>query len=112
MTTSPTDGQDEVALVRRHLKLDHMNQLQIEQLAEVFGTEPGVVKVVVRKHWLDIDYDAAVLTLDRVIALLEAYGGELSHDWWTAFKAHWYRRREEKLRARLAQGDDESSGEP
>ncbi|WP_445395473.1 hypothetical protein [Zobellella sp. An-6] len=111
--TSPTSpAQDERALVRRHLKLDHMNQLQIERLAEVFGAEPGVVKVVVRKHWLDIDYDAAVLTLDRVIALLEAHGGELSHDWWTAFKAHWYRRREEKLRARLAQDDESSSGEP
>jgi hypothetical protein len=108
MTMSAGDGQGESALVRRHLRLDHMNQLQIEKLARVFDAEPGVARVVVRKHWLDIDYDAAVLTLDRVIALLEAYGGELSHDWWTAFKAHWYRRREEKLRARLAREDEES----
>ncbi|WP_107851218.1 hypothetical protein [Oceanimonas marisflavi] len=98
---------DDRTLVRRHLRLDHMNQLQIEKLAEVFDAEPGVAKVVVRKHWLDIDYDAAQLTLDRVIALLEAYGGELSADWWTAFKAHWYRKREEKLRARLAREEDE-----
>lgn len=102
-------SQEEQALVRRHLKLDHMNQLQIELLAEVFATEPGVAKVVVRKHWLDIDYNAAVLTLDRVIALLEAHGGELSHDWLTAFKAHWYRRREDKLRSRLAK--DESAND-
>ncbi|MDP5292868.1 hypothetical protein Q9290_11295 [Oceanimonas sp. CHS3-5] len=102
-------GADDRALVRRHLKLDHMNQLQIEKLARVFDAEPGVVKVVVRKHWLDIDYDAALLTLDRVIALLEAYGGELSDDWWTAFKAHWYRKREEKLRARLAREEDDAS---
>ncbi|OIN11131.1 hypothetical protein [Oceanisphaera psychrotolerans] len=101
MSTSFSEGPAEVVLVRRHLKLDHLKQLQIELLAEVFAAEPGVAKVVVRKQWLDIDYDAAVLTLDRVIAILEAHGGELSQDWWTAFKAGWYRRREEKLRSRL-----------
>lgn len=97
---------DERALVRRHLKLDHLNQLQIEKMARAFDSEPGVAKVVVRKQWLDIDYDAGLLTLDRVIELLEAYGGELSDDWWTAFKAHWYRKREEKLRARLAREEE------
>jgi len=107
MSTLYSEGPAEVVLVRRHLKLDHLNQLQIELLAEVFADEPGVAKVVVRKQWLDIDYDAAVLTLDRVIAILEAHGGELSADWWTAFKAGWYRRREEKLRSRLAE-DKES----
>ncbi|MFP2769149.1 hypothetical protein [Oceanisphaera sp. KMM 10153] len=107
MSTLHSEGPVEVVLVRRHLKLDHLNQLQIELLAEVFDAEPGVAKVVVRKQWLDIDYDAAVLTLDRVIAILEAHGGELSQGWWTAFKAGWYRRREEKLRSRLAE-DQES----
>ncbi|MBM7456349.1 hypothetical protein HNR62_002235 [Oceanisphaera litoralis] len=107
MSTLHSEGAAEVVLVRRHLKLDHLNQLQIELLAEVFDAEPGVAKVVVRKQWLDIDYDAAALTLDRVIAILEAHGGELSQDWWTAFKAGWYRRREEKLRSRLAE-DQES----
>lgn len=87
------------AAVRRHLRLDNLNQLQIELLAQAFAREAGVVKVVVRKHWLDIEYDVSALTLERVIALLEAYGGELSADWWTAFKASWYLRREEKLRA-------------
>jgi hypothetical protein len=106
MSTLHSEGPAEVVLVRRHLKLDHLNQLQIELLAEVFDAEPGVAKVVVRKQWLDIDYDAAVLTLDRVIAILEAHGGELSADWWTAFKAGWYRRREEKLRSRLAEDQE------
>lgn len=107
MSTLFGEGPTDVVLVRRHLKLDHLNQLQIELLAEVFSAEPGVAKVVVRKHWLDIDYDAAVLTLDRVIDILEAHGGELSADWWTAFKAGWYRRREEKLRSRLVREEDD-----
>ena len=87
--------------VRRHLRLADLNQLQIELVAEKFSAEPGVVKVVVRKQWLDIEYDVSLLTLERVIALLENYGGELSADWWTALKTNWYQKTEEKLRAQL-----------
>ncbi|MFD1007474.1 hypothetical protein [Oceanisphaera ostreae] len=103
MTTSGNDDHAELVPVRRRLRLDNLNQLQIELLAKEFNSEVGVSKVVVRKQWLEIEYDAAVLTLDRVIELLEAYGGELSQDWWTTFKANWYLRREEKLRAQLSE---------
>ncbi|MGO1248048.1 MAG: hypothetical protein ACTHY5_11350 [Oceanisphaera sp.] len=101
MSASEVDDQNELVPVRRRLRLDDLNQLQIELLAKQFNNEAGVSKVVVRKQWLEIEYDAAVLTLERVIELLEAYGGELSQDWWTSFKANWYLKREEKLRAQL-----------
>lgn len=101
MSASEIDDQNEVVPVRRRLRLDDLNQLQIELLAKQFNHEAGVAKVVVRKQWLEIEYDVAVLTLERVIELLEAYGGELSADWWTSFKANWYLKREEKLRAQL-----------
>ncbi|WP_417617240.1 hypothetical protein [Oceanisphaera sp.] len=106
MTTSGNNDHAELVPVRRRLRLDNLNQLQIELLAKQFNSETGVSKVVVRKQWLEIEYDVAVLTLERVIKLLEAYGGELSHDWWTSFKASWYLRREEKLRAQLGEDQD------
>ncbi|ART80359.1 hypothetical protein [Oceanisphaera avium] len=95
------DNADNPTPVRRHLRLEDLNQLQIELLAEKFSAEPGVVKVVVRKQWLDIEYDISQLTLERVIAVIEDFGGELSADWWTALKTSWYQKTEEKLRAQL-----------
>ena len=106
MTTPIETGQMELAPVRRRLRIEDLNQLQIALLAKEFSAEPGVVKAVVRKQWLEIEYDVAVLTLERVIALLEAYGGDLSADWWNTFKANWYKRREEKLRSQLADSDE------
>lgn len=99
MSTSNNDEPIELAPVRRRLRIEDLNQLQIELLAQAFHDEVGVANVVVRKQWLEIEYNISELTLERVIELLEAYGGELSPDWWTAFKANWYLRREEKLRA-------------
>ncbi|WP_319782718.1 hypothetical protein [Oceanisphaera sp. IT1-181] len=99
MTTFDKDESTELAAVRRRLRLEDLNQLQIELLAKEFQQEPGVVKVVVRKQWLEIEYDANQLTLERVIAVLEDFGGELSADWWTGLKTSWYQKREEKLRA-------------
>ena len=101
MTTLEQDESMELAPVRRRLRLEDLNQLQIELLAQEFNQEAGVTKVVVSKQWLDIEYDVSMLTLERVIALLEAYGGELSADWWTGLKANWYQKHEEKLRAQL-----------
>lgn len=106
MTTPIETEQSELAPVRRRLRLEDLNQLQIALLAKEFSAEPGVVKAVVRKQWLEIEYDVAVLTLERVIALIEAYGGDLSADWWNTLKANWYMRREEKLRSQLTDTDD------
>ena len=106
MNTDDKDAATELAQVRRRLRLEDLNQLQIELLAKAFKQEMGVTKVVVSKQWLDIEYDVSVLTLERVIALLEAYGGELSADWWTSLKANWYQKREQKLRAQLTDEPD------
>ncbi|MGO4999655.1 hypothetical protein [Oceanisphaera sp. W20_SRM_FM3] len=99
MNTDDKDVTTDLTQVRRRLRLENLNQLQIELLAKEFNEEVGVTKVVVSKHWLDIEYDVSILTLERVIALLEAYGGELSADWWTSLKTSWYQKREQKLRA-------------
>lgn len=101
MSEYPNEDSTEQAPVRRRLRLEDLNQLQIELLAKEFNQEPGVIKAVVRKQWLEIEYDVSLLTLDRVIALLETYGGELSDDWWTGLKTNWYQKSEEKLRAQL-----------
>lgn len=103
MSSFDKNESTEQAQVRRRLRLEDLSQLQIELLAKEFHQEAGVVKVVVRKQWLDIEYDASILTLERVIALLEAYGGELSADWWTGLKTSWYQKSEQKLRAQLTE---------
>ena len=103
MSTFDKDESTELVSVRRRLRLEDLNQLQIELLAKEFKQETGVVTVVVRKQWLDIEYDASVLTLERVIELLEDFGGELSADWWTSLKTNWYQKREEKLRTQLSE---------
>ena len=107
MSVLDKDGANELVAVRRRLRLEDLNQLQIELLAKEFNQEAGVAKVVVSKQWLDIEYDASTLTLERVIAVLEAYGGELSADWWTGLKTNWYQKREEKLRAQLTEEPDD-----
>ena len=109
MTMLEQDGTLEPAQVHRRLRLEDLNQLQIELLAKEFNNEAGVLKAVVRKQWLDIEYDANQLTLARVIELLEDFGGELSADWWTALKTNWYQKHEQKLRDQLA---EESEDEP
>lgn len=101
MSEDHKEESTEQAAVRRRLRLEDLNQLQIELLAKEFNQEAGVLKAVVRKQWLEIEYDVSILTLERVIALLEAYGGELSDDWWTGLKTNWYQKTEEKLRAQL-----------
>ena len=107
MTMLEQDGTLEPAQVHRRLRLEDLNQLQIELLAKEFTQEAGVVSVVVRKQWLDIEYDVNQLTLDRVIELLEDFGGELSADWWTGLKTNWYQKHEQKLRAQAEQDKPE-----
>ena len=106
MSEYQNDESTEQAAVRRQLRLEDLNQLQIELLAKEFNQEAGVIKAVVCKQWLDIEYDVSVLTLERVIALLETFGGELSADWWTALKTNWYQKSEEKIRAQLMDDTD------
>ena len=115
MTVLEQDESMELGPVRRRLRLEDLNQLQIELLAKEFNQEAGVVTVVVRKQWLDIEYDANQLTLERVIELLEDFGGELSTDWWTGLKTNWYQKHEQKLheqKLRAQTEQDKSEDEP
>ncbi len=60
----------------------------------------GVIKAVanVRKQRLDVRYNAAQLSYQRILEILEETGFPPRSDWWSRLKGSWYDFSEENIR--------------
>jgi hypothetical protein len=86
-------GVDEVNLVVRHLKLLDSDESSIAsaiaEIDEVYGLDG--VSFDEDSNLLNLAYDASRTCIECIEEILEKYGIEISHDWWTTFKEGYYR---------------------
>lgn len=86
-------GVSDVNLVVRHLKLEPVEQNQIQALITEINRLYGMdaISFDEKSHVLNLAYDASRLCLDGIEDLFKQHDVEVSHDWWTHFKEGHYR---------------------
>ncbi len=92
-TTEHKPGVHAACLVNRHLKLEGLDALKVETIAQEIDGLLGVDSVFLDEdsQYLDIAYDASHLSIDDVEAIVRKHGRDLDHGWWTHFQEGWYR---------------------
>ena len=92
-------GVSEVNLVDRHLMVHKTGEVRIleaiAEINEIYGLDE--VSFDERTLVLNLAYDASKVCIDRIEEVLEKHNIEISHDWWTHFKAGYYRYVDENL---------------
>ena len=82
-------GVTEVNLVVRHLKLEPIMTAKvnaaINEVDQLYGVDG--VSFNEKAQVLNLAYDASRLCIDDIEEVLKKYDIEISHDWWTHFKA-------------------------
>lgn len=86
-------GVSAVNLVKRHLKLESIDQDGLQDAVAEIDTLSGLDSVTLneKKRRLDLAYDAAHLCIDSVEEVLDRRGIEMSRDWWARLKEDHYR---------------------
>jgi hypothetical protein len=86
-------GIHEKYLVKRRLKLAETVSTPEAALLAALDAAPGVAEVGLdrEKRRLSLAYDASTQSLDGLIAVLQKQGVALATDWWSRFRAGWYR---------------------
>lgn len=86
-------GIDKANLVIRHLKLENpcVEHLEaaINEIDHVYGLD--AISYDTKTCVLNLAYNARILSLEKMEAVLSKHGIEISHDWWTHFKEDYYR---------------------
>lgn len=93
-------GVHEAYLLKRHLKLEDLDAEKAGAIAQEIEPLVGVDAVALdpATRRLDIAYDASVLQLEQIEAIVRRHGSDLDHGWWTRFKEGWYRYTDQNAR--------------
>ena len=93
-------GVSEVYLVVRHLKLEQPDNEKLEQavqeIDQLFGLDS--VSIDAKSQVINLAYDATRISIDSVEEILDRYGLEIGHGWWTHFKERYYRVTDENIK--------------
>jgi hypothetical protein len=86
-------GVSEVNLVVRHLRVEPVDQTNLEaaiaEVDQLYGLDG--ISFDEKRHVLNLAYDASRICLDGIEDVLKKHGVEVSHDWWTHFKEGYYK---------------------
>ncbi len=86
-------GVSEVNLVVRHLRLEPIEQIRLQEaiaeIENIYGLD--AISFDEKSHVLNLDYDASRVCLDGIESVLKQHDVEVSHDWWTHFKEGYYK---------------------
>ncbi|TCK02345.1 heavy-metal-associated domain-containing protein [Marinobacterium mangrovicola] len=98
--TEHKPGVREAFLVQRHLLLESLDAGKAAAIAEEIEPLRGVdsVRLDPDSQRLDIAYDASVLQLDQIEAIVRSHGSDLDQGWWTRFKEGWYRYTDQNIK--------------
>jgi len=86
-------GVHEAYLVNRHLWLESLDAEKAATIAQEIEALIGVDSLMLDpdSRRLDIAYDASVLQIEQIEAIVHCHGSDLDQSWWTRFKVGWYR---------------------
>lgn len=86
-------GVSEVNLVVRHLRLEPIEQIRLQEaiaeIENIYGLD--AISFDEKSNVLNLAYDASRVCLDGIESLLKLHDVEVSHDWWTHFKEGYYK---------------------
>jgi hypothetical protein len=93
-------GVHEACLVKRHLKLQHLDHGLARAITEEIALHSGVdtVELDSDSRRLDVTYDASQLQFPELTDILLRHGVEPERGWWARFRASWYRFTDQNIR--------------
>ena len=100
MTKAHKATNQEQFLLRRKMAVEGLGEDQWDGLIHDLNHHP-CVDFAERKPngTLQVTYDGTHWSVDELLELIKAYGGQLKTGWWTRRKLAWYRVTDDNVRA-------------
>ncbi|MFE8069987.1 hypothetical protein QQM79_02920 [Marinobacteraceae bacterium S3BR75-40.1] len=101
MTAAHKAGNNEGFLVRRHLRVQNLDESAMSELAETLLHNPSVDHLAFNADSgkVDVTYDASHWSVDRFIEAVQERGGDVTRNGWQRMKLGWYRFTDENVQA-------------